>query len=59
MLTSGPKISDLIKNRFFQLNLAWNKKKIEPKYFSGDFKSFWDSLTTGFVMHLNQHFRSQ
>ena len=64
MLTSSPKISDLIKNNCFLLNLAQNDEKVESNYFSADFRSFWDSLIRslpmGFVerrpvMHLNKH----
>ena len=45
LLTSGPKISNAIKYKFFKLNLAQNDGKVEAKYFSADFRTFWDSLT--------------
>ena len=45
MLTSSPKISDLIKNNFVKLNLAQNDEKVRSKYFSASFKSFAVKLT--------------
>ena len=40
--SSSPKISDLIENNFFELNLVQNEEKVGQKYFSADFTSFWD-----------------
>ena len=37
VLSSSSKISDLIKNNFFQFNLARDDEKIESKYSSADF----------------------
>ena len=45
MLTISPKISDLIKENLFQVNLTQNDVKVGQKYFSADFTSFWDLLT--------------
>ena len=45
MLSSSPKFSDLIKKNIFKLNLAQNDEKVAQKYFSADFRSFWDSLS--------------
>ena len=45
VLSSSPKISYLIKNNFFQLNLAQNDEEVGWRYLSADFRSFCDSLT--------------
>ena len=54
LLSTIPKILDLIKNKFFEFNLAQNHEKLEAKYFPTDFRSFWDSLTRSLPMGFHE-----